>query len=210
VLTGAGVSAASGIPTFRGTTGLWKRFRPEDLATPEAFASDPPLVWEWYDWRRQLIAACSPNPTHHVLAAWASRWPGLTVITQNVDGLHERAGLETVVRLHRLDLGSAVLGGLSGVAATLAGRHGAVHDAAAAVPVVRGIARPGVVWFGEALPAEPWERASRATVCDVFITRTSAIVYPAAGLIEQARARGAFVVEINPTPRRSRSRSMWC
>jgi len=201
VLTGAGVSAASGIPTFRGTTGLWKRFRPEDLATPEAFASDPPLVWEWYDWRRQLIAACSPNPTHHVLAAWASRWPGLTVITQNVDGLHERAGLETVVRLH---------GSIWEVQCWAACPASPPRWRDDTVPFTTlpprcpwcgGIARPGVVWFGEALPAEPWERASRATVCDVFITAgTSAIVYPSAGLIEHARARGAVVVEINPDP----------
>jgi NAD-dependent deacetylase len=199
VLTGAGVSAASGVPTFRGTTGLWKRFRPEDLATPEAFASDPPLVWEWYDWRRQLLAACAPNATHHVLAAWARRWPALTVVTQNVDGLHERAGLDAVVRLH---------GSIWEVQcwARCASSPPRWRDETVPFPTLPprcpwcgDIVRPGVVWFGEALPVEPWDRASQATACDVFIAAgTSAIVYPAAGLIEHARSRGAFVVEINP------------
>ena len=100
VVTGAGVSAASGVPTFRGADGLWKHFRVEELATPEAFARDPRVVWEWYDWRRQLIAACEPNPAHHVLADWSLRFPRFTLITQNVDGLHERAGTARVLRLH--------------------------------------------------------------------------------------------------------------
>src|SRR5512143_2698381 len=100
VLTGAGVSAASGVPTFRGPGGLWRSFRPEDLATPEAFARDPQLVWEWYDWRRSLIARCEPNRAHAVLAAWSRRFPLFTLITQNVDGLHEKAGTEHVMRLH--------------------------------------------------------------------------------------------------------------
>ena len=109
VLTGAGVSAASGVPTFRGADGLWKRFRVEELATPQAFARDPNLVWEWYDWRRQLIAACSPNAAHHVLADWSVRFPEFTLITQNVDGLHERAGTAGVLRLHGSILGRRVL-----------------------------------------------------------------------------------------------------
>src|SRR5204863_6567401 len=100
VLTGAGVSAASGVPTFRGPEGLWRRFRPEDLATPEAFARDPRLVWEWYDWRRGLIAQCRPNRTHEVLASWSRRFERFTLVTQNVDGLHESAGTDEVVRLH--------------------------------------------------------------------------------------------------------------
>lgn len=201
VLTGAGVSAASGVPTFRGSEGLWKRFRPEELATPEAFAANPSLVWEWYDWRRQLLAKCAPNPTHHVLAAWARRWPGLTVVTQNVDGLHERAGLEGVVRLH---------GSIWEVQcwAGCASSPDRWRDDAVPFPALPprcpwcgDLLRPGVVWFGEALPTAPWERASLATACDVFITAgTSAIVYPAAGLIELAGARGAHVVEINPDP----------
>ena len=100
VMTGAGVSAASGVPTFRGSTGLWKNFRAEELATPEAFARDPRTVWEWYDWRRQLIARCVPNAAHEILAAWSRRFPGFTLITQNVDGLHERAGTGRVLRMH--------------------------------------------------------------------------------------------------------------
>src|SRR6266566_7192959 len=100
VLTGAGVSAGSGIPTFRGADGLWKSFRAEELATPEAFARDPKTVWEWYDWRRQRIAGASPNRAHEVLAAWSRRIPGFALITQNVDGLHERAGTQNVIRFH--------------------------------------------------------------------------------------------------------------
>src|SRR5262245_16743706 len=100
VLTGAGVSAASGVPTFRGAGGLWRNFRPEELATPEAFARDPRLVWEWYDWRRGLVAACRPNRAHEVLASWSRRFPRFTLITQNVDGLHEAAGTKEVVRMH--------------------------------------------------------------------------------------------------------------
>ena len=100
VMTGAGVSAASGVPTFRGEGGLWRSYDPMTLATPQAFAKDPALVWEWYDWRRQLIASAQPNPAHHVLAGWSRTRPGFTLITQNVDGLHERAGTERVLRLH--------------------------------------------------------------------------------------------------------------
>ena len=99
VLTGAGVSAASGVPTFRGAGGLWRNYQAQQLATPEAFARDPHLVWEWYAWRRQIIAGCSPNPAHEAIARWSQR-PGFTLITQNVDGLHERAGTRNVVRYH--------------------------------------------------------------------------------------------------------------
>ena len=100
VLTGAGISAASGVPTFRGPDGLWKNFRPETLATPEAFQHDPKLVWEWYDWRRQVLSTKKPNRGHEVLAAWSRRYPNFTLITQNVDGLHERAGTQNVLRFH--------------------------------------------------------------------------------------------------------------
>ena len=100
VITGAGVSAASGIPTFRGADGLWKRRRPEKLATPEAFERDPELMWEWYAWRRERVARCQPNRAHAVLAAWSHRFHAFALITQNVDGLHERAGTREVVRFH--------------------------------------------------------------------------------------------------------------
>ena len=208
VMTGAGVSAASGVPTFRGADGLWKNFRAEALATPEAFARDPRLVWEWYDWRRQMIAACQPNAAHDVLASWSRRYPAFTLITQNVDGLHEKAAsagasanqeLE-VLRLH---------GSIWEVSCwqRCAGSPRRWRDET--VPFTQipptcahcgGLIRPGVVWFGEALDPDTVEQATEASSeCDVFITiGTSSIVYPAAGLVDLARRAGAFTVEINP------------
>jgi NAD-dependent deacetylase len=194
VLTGAGVSAASGVPTFRGPGGLWRNFRPEDLATPQALARDPRLVWEWYDWRRGLIAACRPNRAHDVLAAWSRRFPGFTLITQNVDGLHEAAGTKEVVRMHgsiwHLRCARPCQGG-----------DAAWHDDSGSheCPHCGGLARPAVVWFGEMLDPAVVARASAATDCDVFLAvGTSAVVYPAAGLLHDAKRRGAFTVEINP------------
>jgi NAD-dependent deacetylase len=198
VVTGAGVSAASGIPTFRGPGGLWRDFRPEELATPEAFARDPKTVWEWYAWRRDLVAKARPNRAHEVLAAWSRRFPRFTLITQNVDGLHERAGTENVVRFH----GS--LWELS-CAARCAGSppswgHRDPFDSFPPVcPFCGGLARPGVVWFGEAIPLEALSRAREALDCDVCIAAgTSAVVYPAAGLVAEAREKGAWTAEINP------------
>jgi NAD-dependent deacetylase len=199
VLTGAGVSAASGVPTFRGADGLWRRHRPEILATPEAFARDPRLVWEWYDWRRQVIAACHPNRAHEVLAAWSRERQGVTVVTQNVDGLHERAGLGAVIRLH---------GSIWEVGCARRCRSAPHRWRDDTVPFrvlpppcphCGGPLRPGVVWFGEPLPVDAVTAAVSATSCDVFITAgTSAVVYPAAGLVDEARARGAWIVEIDP------------
>lgn len=198
VLTGAGVSAASGVPTFRGAHGLWKHHRPEDLATPEAFRRDPRLVWEWYDWRRQKVAACAPSAAHEVLAAWSRRLPGFALITQNVDGLHERAGAADTIRLHgsiwEVRCGSRCAGSPP--------RWRDETTPLAAIPPVcpscGGLLRPGVVWFGEALDPDTLARAEAATACDVFLTiGTSAIVYPAAGLTGLARAAGAFTVEVN-------------
>jgi NAD-dependent deacetylase len=197
VLTGAGVSAASGVPTFRGAGGLWKSFRAEDLATPGAFARDPATVWEWYDWRRQIIARCLPNRAHAVLAAWAARQAGCVVITQNVDGLHERAGLTGALRLHGSIWELACWNGCGAPA----WRDDQVPLATRppSCPACGGLARPGVVWFGEALDAGIVSRAEAATACDVFITAgTSSLVYPAAGLVHEAAAHGAFTVEINP------------
>jgi NAD-dependent deacetylase len=199
VLTGAGVSAPSGVPTFRGAEGLWRRFRPEDLATPEAFARDPRLVWEWYDWRRQHIAHCVPNEAHCVLARWSARWPGLTVVTQNVDGLHERAGSDDVLRLH---------GSIWDVRCWRGCRAGRqprplpevpLRVLPPACPYCQGLDRPGVVWFGEALDqTQLAQAASAAHGSDVFLSvGTSAVVYPAAGLIDHARRAGACLVEIN-------------
>lgn len=214
VLTGAGVSAASGVPTFRGADGLWKNFRPETLATPQAFARDPRLVWEWYDWRRQMIATCRPNAAHRVMADWGRRFPHFTLITQNVDGLHEMAAAETAAALAESPAGPPSTGVIR--------LHGSIWEVtcwrrcAASPPRWRdetvplaeipprcphcaGLIRPGVVWFGESLDPDIVDRAHRACDCDVFITvGTSAVVYPAAGLIDLARRHGAFTVEINP------------
>jgi len=196
VLTGAGVSAASGVPTFRGPDGLWRSFRPEQLATPEAFRRDPSLVWEWYDWRRGVIAACAPNAAHDVIAQW-SRSPGFTLVTQNVDGLHERAGTANVVRYHgsiwmlkcAADCG----------APEWEDRRVPIHPLPPRCPSCDGLARPGVVWFGERIPDEAARAAAAATACDVFLSiGTSSVVYPAAALVANARAHGAFTVEINP------------
>lgn len=208
MITGAGVSAASGVPTFRGADGLWKNFRPESLATPQAFARDPKLVWEWYDWRRQKIAACVPNAAHDVLASWSKKFPRFTLITQNVDGLHEAAfasatgqqsGSADVIRLH------------GSIWEVVCWRRCAASPARwrdETVPYLQlpprcphcgDLIRPGVVWFGESLDPAIVERATEASQCDVFITvGTSAVVYPAAGFLDVARRHGAFTVEINP------------
>ena len=199
VLTGAGVSAASGVPTFRGDDGLWKQFRVEELATPEAFARDPRLVWEWYDWRRQLIAACEPNAAHYVLAEWSLRFKGFTLITQNVDGLHERAGSAGVHRLHGSIWDVGCWRGCA--AAPHRWRDDTVPFATLPPPCPHcgGPLRPGVVWFGESLDPDTVEASVEATACDVFFTiGTSAVVYPAAGLVDHARRAGALTVEINP------------
>ena len=198
ILTGAGVSAASGIPTFRGPDGLWNKVRAETLATPEAFERDPRLVWEWYDWRRQVIRDARPNAAHEVLANWTRARPGVTLLTQNVDGLHERAGAERLLRLH----GS--IWRLRCWAQCAAGRADWLDETTPfpalppRCPHCGGLARPAVVWFGESLDHEVLEAADRATACDVFLAiGTSAVVYPAAGLLHRARQRGATTVEIN-------------
>ena len=207
VLTGAGVSAASGVPTFRGADGLWKNFKPETLATPHAFARDPKLVWEWYDWRRQMIAKCEPNPAHHVLASWSKRFPNFTLITQNVDGLHESAFAKATARQASPGL-IRLHGSIWEVMCwrRCAGSPPRWYDDTVPYPEMPPrcphcgeLIRPGVVWFGEALDPEIVDRAEAAADCDVFITiGTSAIVYPAAGFIDVARRRGAYTVEINP------------
>lgn len=197
VMTGAGVSAASGVPTFRGADGLWRTFRAEDLATPEAFARDPLLVWEWYDWRRTLIAECRPNAAHRTLAAW-SVCDGLTLITQNVDGLHELAGVRDVIRFHGSIWELRCATGCG--ARPWEDRHAPLPSLPPHCPACGGLARPGVVWFGEGIDRRVLTRCDAALDCDVFLSvGTSSIVYPAAGLAHAARDRGAFTVEINPT-----------
>ena len=187
VFTGAGVSAESGIPTFRGEGGLWRKFRAEELATPEAFARDPALVWEWYEWRRGLVLAAVPNAAHRAIAAL----PDAVVVTQNVDALHARAGSADVVELH---------GSLFRVRCVRE-----QHVRAAPVPFGHfpprcecgALLRPDVVWFGEMLPEDALARASAVMhgADLVLIIGTSGIVYPAAGLV--ALCRG-MTVEINP------------
>jgi NAD-dependent deacetylase len=196
-VTGAGVSAGSGVPTFRGKDGLWGTYRAEDLATPEAFAHNPQLVWEWYDWRRNVIARCRPNAAHEVLAKWSQR-PGFTLITQNVDGLHERAGTANVVRFHgsiwvlrcAADCGTA----------PWEDRRTPLPELPPLCPACGGLARPGVVWFGESIDPDILQQSSdAASRADVFLSiGTSSLVYPAAGLLNVARRSGAFAAEINP------------
>jgi NAD-dependent deacetylase len=201
ILTGAGVSAASGVPTFRGSDGLWRTYRAEELATPGAFERAPALVWEWYAWRRGLIAGCRPNVAHDVIAQWSRTFQHCCVLTQNVDDLHLRAGTLGLVRLH---------GSIWELACWQ--RCGAPpwRDESHPLPTMPprcpecgGLARPAVVWFGESLDAADVAAAHDACACDVFLTvGTSAIVYPAAGLVHDAQRHGAFTVEINlePTP----------
>ena len=197
VLTGAGVSAASGIPTFRGEDGLWRQFRAEDLATPEAFAMNPQLVWEWYDWRRTAIATARPNAAHEVLARWSER-PGFALITQNVDGLHERAGTRNLIRFHGSIWELRCAAGCG--AAPWESYEAPLASLPPTCPACGGIARPGVVWFGENIDPDVLERSSAvAARADVFLSiGTSSLVYPAAGLLHHAKRNGAFTVEINP------------
>ncbi len=194
VLTGAGISAESGVPTFRGAGGLWRRYRPEELATPEAFARDPKTVWEWYVWRRKLIRKAEPNPGHQALVELESRTPHFTLVTQNVDGLHDRAGSRNICKLH---------GDLWVVRCTACGREGL--DERTDFPELPprcecgGLLRPAVVWFGEPLPPDAWRTAEEAmSGAEVaLVVGTSAVVYPAAGLIPLAEQAGAKVIEVN-------------
>jgi NAD-dependent deacetylase len=198
VLTGAGVSAESGVPTFRDAqTGLWARFKPEDLATPRAFLRQPRLVWEWYEWRRSLVAQAKPNPAHLALAALEKLIPQFQLITQNVDGLHQRAGSGNVIELH------------GNITRTKCFNEGTVisswkdtGDVPPKCPNCGGLLRPDVVWFEENLPEAELHRAERASAaCDVFFSiGTSTVVYPAAELPYEALRGGATVVEINPQP----------
>ena len=195
VLTGAGISADSGVPTFRGTDGLWKNFRAEDLATPEAFERDPHLVWKWYNWRRELIASKSPNPAHYALAELEQRrGDRMWLITQNVDGLHRAAGS------HRL---SEIHGNIWIVRCTGCGAM--TEDRRVPIPILPtcetcgALVRPHIVWFGESLDPTDLHRCGEALQsCDLLLViGTSGVVYPAAGFASVAKQVGAMVVEIN-------------
>lgn len=198
VFSGAGVSAESGLATFRGTGGLWEGHRVEEVATPEAFARDPNMVWRFYAQRREKAQAAQPNSAHLAIAALQRLFPSLVVVTQNVDGLHQRAGSPDVVELH---------GSLWTLVCTSCGARR--QDYQVPLPVVPpscprcgGLERPGVVWFGEELPKEAWDRAE--WVCSqadgLLVVGTSGLVWPAAGLVELASQRGALIVEVNPKP----------
>lgn len=203
ILTGAGVSAASGVPTFRGAGGLWKRFRVEALATPEAFDRDPRLVWEWYDWRRQRVASCVPNRAHGVIAAWTMRLADCHVITQNVDDLHVRAGTQNLLRLHGSLWEMSCRARCAASPRTWRDETVPLPALPHPCPSCGGLARPAVVWFGEPLDPDVVARASALASCDVFLTvGTSAVVYPAASFVYAAKRAGAFTVEVNiePTP----------
>lgn len=198
VLTGAGVSAESGVPTFRDAqTGLWAKFRPEDLATPEAFAANPRLVWEWYESRRRTLAGVQPNPGHHAIARLAAEVPKLELFTQNVDGLHALAGSPEVVELHgNIHRNKCFAENVA------VGDWVETGEVPPRCPYCGGPLRPDVVWFGELLPPGALSRAEAAAErCDVFFSiGTSAAVYPAAQLPVTALAHGATVVEVNPQP----------
>ncbi len=197
-LTGAGASAESGIPTFRDAmTGLWSRFRPETLASPEGFARDPALVWGWYQWRRQLVEEAEPNAGHAAITAMQSGRGDTTVVTQNVDGLHQRAGSPSVIELHG-NLFRNVCSGDGQDVDPAAWRPGDPPGC----PRCGAPVRPAVVWFGEMLPEDALRKArSAATQCQIFFSiGTSAMVYPAAELALIAQRSGALIVEINPEP----------
>ena len=194
VLTGAGISAESGVPTFRGEDGLWRNFRAEELATPWAFRRNPALVWEWYNWRRQLIAGCDPNDAHLTLAEMERHLPRLTLITQNVDGLHQEAGSRNIVELH---------GNIWRIRCVAEGT--VVEDRRLPLPEspprcqCGALLRPDVVWFGESLTPEALRAAIEAAQdCQVMVViGTSALVQPAASLPLVAKQQGARLIEIN-------------
>ena len=197
VLTGAGISAESGVPTFRGPGGLWRNFRPEDLATPQAFERNPQLVWEWYDWRRSLIAKAEPNAGHRALVQLEQQKRSFWLVTQNVDGLHDRAGNRRISKLH---------GDIWTVRCLGCGKASRNDQVPLTTLPPRcecgGMLRPGVVWFGEMLPQQALEQAYFAAQrAQVFLVLgTSSLVYPAAALPRVALDRGARVIEINLEP----------
>jgi NAD-dependent deacetylase len=195
VLTGAGISAESGLATFReAQTGLWARYRPEDLATPQAFAKNPQLVWEWYAWRREQAVQAQPNSGHYALVSLAQHLSKFTLITQNVDGLHERAGSHDVIELH-----GNIMRSKCSVEGNIVESWPPTDAVPPHCPSCGGLLRPDVVWFGEMLPEDAIHRAfDAAQSCDFFLSiGTSGVVEPAASLPRITQQRGAIVVYIN-------------
>lgn len=196
VLTGAGISAESGVPTFRGAAGIWRNMRPEDLATPAAFIRDPGLVWDFYAWRRDLVSRCEPNEAHVLLAEIETAGHEITIFTQNVDGLHQRAGSHNVVELH---------GSLWKLKCTIC-----IHkwettanpfpNMPPTCPQCGALARPDVIWFGESLNSKLLQHANDSVqqADTLLVIGTSALVYPVAGLPRIARRARVKIIEINP------------
>ncbi len=196
VLTGAGISAESGVPTFRGKDGLWKKYKPEELATPWAFKRNPKLVWEWYDWRRSLIAPLEPNEAHKLIAKLEELYPEFVLITQNVDGLHKKAGSKNVLELH---------GNIWRVKCTNCpykeeNKTVPLKEIPPKCPECGNLLRPDVVWFGEPLDTDILDEAIfHSETCEVMLViGTSAVVQPAASLPLLAKNKGAKIIEVNP------------
>jgi len=193
-LSGAGISAESGVPTFRGNEGLWSNYRAEDLATPEAFARDPHLVWDWYNWRKRLIATTQPNAAHFAMHRIAQKLPNLLCATQNVDGLHALAGLDSILEMH---------GNIYRTRCTACGAFSTIRDDVTPTTPCgtcqSASLRPDIVWFGEQLPRVVLDTIyKRLEVCDaILVVGTSGSVYPAAGFAIEVRRRGGAVIEIN-------------
>lgn len=193
-MTGAGISADSGVPTFRGADGLWRNFRAEELATPEAFERDPRLVWEWYNWRRELIATKQPNDAHRAIASLESHVNDFWLITQNVDGLHRAAGSTKLSEIH---------GNIWMVRCTACDTVTENHQVPLSLLPHCGqcgeLLRPHIVWFGESLHEKDLARcANQLQACDILLViGTSGVVYPAAGFASIAKDAGAMVIEVN-------------
>jgi NAD-dependent deacetylase len=196
VFSGAGVSAESGVPTFRASDGLWEGHRIEDVATPEGFENDPDLVWAFYNARRENVGNVKPNAGHTAIADLEKLVDRVTVATQNVDGLHLVAGSTTVHELHGSLRETRCLS-----CGVVKNRGLEVLGPRPKCPVCDGQLRPNIVWFGESLPRKTWAAAEEAvTSCDaLFVVGTSAVVYPAAGLISLAKSVGAAIIEVNLT-----------
>ncbi len=204
ISTGAGVSAESGVPTFRDALeGLWSKYDPQMLATPQAFRANPKLVWDWYWYRRELVEKTQPNPGHYALADLENLLPDVTLITQNVDNHHQQAGSKNIVTLHGSLFAYKCADNCRGELTPVDLTHLTWQDTPPTCPHCgKGKVRPDVVWFGEALPEANLSRAFElARTCDVMIlVGTSNVVYPAARLPIEALYQGAFVIEVNPTP----------